>query len=67
MTVRIIALCFLVFLSLATFADTLTGKVVKITDGDTPYVLDADGDGGVFLYFQILGCARGGVRTVAKP
>ncbi len=38
MTVRIIALCFLVFLSLATFADTLTGKVVKITDGDTLYV-----------------------------
>jgi len=24
------------------FADTLTGKVVKITDGDTLYVLDAN-------------------------
>ncbi|MDH3671643.1 MAG: hypothetical protein OES46_10825 [Gammaproteobacteria bacterium] len=33
--VRIIALCFLVFLSLAAFADPLTGKVIKITDGDT--------------------------------
>ncbi len=31
----IIALCF-VFLSIPAFADTLTGKVVKITDGDTP-------------------------------
>ncbi len=41
MTVRVIALCFLVFLSLAAFADSLTGKVVKITDGDTLYVLDA--------------------------
>ncbi len=25
----------------AAFADSLTGKVVKITDGDTLYVLDA--------------------------
>ena len=40
-TARVIALCFLVFLSLAAFADSLTGKVVKITDGDTLYVLDA--------------------------
>ena len=32
---RVIVICFLVFLSLAAFADTLTGKVVKITDGDT--------------------------------
>ena len=39
---RAIALCFLVLLSLAAFADTLTGKVVKITDGDTLYVLDAN-------------------------
>ncbi len=38
----VIAAFFLVFLSLATFADTLTGKVVKITDGDTLYVLDAN-------------------------
>ncbi len=42
MTVRIIALCCLVFPSLATLADPLTGKVVKITDGDTLYVLDAN-------------------------
>ncbi len=39
---RVIALSFLVFLSLRAFADTLTGKVVKITDGDTIYVLDAN-------------------------
>ena len=31
----------LIGLSLTAFADSLTGKVVKITDGDTPYVLDA--------------------------
>ena len=31
---RIIALCLLVFLSLAAAAESLTGKVVKITDGD---------------------------------
>ncbi len=41
MTVRVITLFLLVFLSLTAFADTLTGKVVKITDGDTLYVLDA--------------------------
>ena len=41
MTVRAITLFFLVFLSLAALADFLTGKVVKITDGDTLYVLDA--------------------------
>ncbi len=39
---RVFALCFLVFLSIAAFADSLTGKVVKITDGDTLYVLDAN-------------------------
>jgi len=39
---RVIAFCFLLFLSLAASADTLTGKVVKITDGDTLYVLDAN-------------------------
>ncbi len=38
---RVIVLCFLAFLSLTASADTLTGKVVKITDGDTLYVLDA--------------------------
>ncbi len=42
MVPRLIAPVFFVFLSLATFADTLTGKVVKITDGDTLYVLDAN-------------------------
>ncbi len=42
MTARVIVLCLLVFLSLAASADTLTGKVVKITDGDTVYVLDAN-------------------------
>ncbi len=42
MAVRVITLFFLVFLSLAALADTLTGKVVKITDGDTLYVLDAN-------------------------
>ncbi len=41
-TARVIVLCFLVFLSLATSADSLTGKAVKITDGDTRYVLDAN-------------------------
>ncbi len=39
MAVRLITLFFLVFLP---FADTVTGKVVKITDGDTLYVLDAN-------------------------
>ena len=29
-------------LSLAASADTLTGKVVKVTDGDTLYVLDTN-------------------------
>ncbi len=42
MAVRVITLFFLLFLSLTAFADTLTGKVVKITDGDTLYVLDAN-------------------------
>ena len=42
MAVRVITLCFLVFLSLAASADSLTGKVVKITDGDTLYILDAN-------------------------
>ena len=37
-TARVITLCFLVFLSIAAAADTLTGKVVKITDGDTLHV-----------------------------
>jgi len=42
MAVRVITFVLLAFLSLAAFADTLTGKVVKMTDGDTLYVLDAN-------------------------
>ncbi len=42
MAVRVITLGLLVCLSLTAFAATLTGKVVKITDGDTLYVLDAN-------------------------
>ncbi len=42
MAARLIAFVFFVFLSIAAFGDTLTGKVVKITDGDTLYVLDAN-------------------------
>ncbi len=37
-----ITLSSLASLSITAFADTLTGKVVKITDGDTLYVLDAN-------------------------
>ncbi len=40
--VRVITLGVLIGLSLTAFADSLTGKVVKITDGDTLYVLDAN-------------------------
>ena len=39
---RVIAFCFVLFLSETASADSLTGKVVKITDGDTLYVLDAN-------------------------
>jgi len=42
MAPRLIASVFFVFLSPIVFADSLTGKVVKITDGDTLYVLDAN-------------------------
>ena len=42
MAARLITLCLLACLSLTVFADSLTGKVVKITDGDTLYVLDAN-------------------------
>ncbi len=38
----VIGLCFAFLLSLPASADALTGKVVKITDGDTLYVLDAN-------------------------
>ncbi len=40
--IGIVGLCLVLLLPLAAFADTLTGKVVKITDGDTLYVLDAN-------------------------
>ncbi len=41
-TARVIVLCFLVFLSLVASADSLTGKVGRVVDGDTVYVLDAN-------------------------
>ncbi len=42
MAPRLIAPFFFVFLSIPASADSLTGRVVKITDGDTLYVLDAN-------------------------
>ncbi len=42
MTARVIAVCLLVFLSIRVSADTLTGKVGRVVDGDTLYVLDAN-------------------------
>ncbi len=42
MAPRLIAFVFFVFLSIPAFANSLTGKVVKITDGNTLYVLDAN-------------------------
>ena len=42
MAVRVITLGFLVFLSLIASANSLTGKVVKITDGDTLYLIDGN-------------------------
>lgn len=39
-TARVIALCLLVFLSLTAFAHSLTGKVIKVLDGDSITVLD---------------------------
>ncbi len=41
MAVRVITLGLLIGLSLAAFGDTLTGKVGRVVDGDTLYVLDA--------------------------
>ncbi len=38
----LVGFCFVLLLPVAASADTLTGKVVKITDGDTLYVLDAN-------------------------
>ena len=42
MAVRVITLFFVVLLSITAFANSLTGKVVKITDGDTLYLLDTN-------------------------
>ncbi len=42
MAVRVITLGLLIGLSLPASAEPLIGKVVKITDGDTIYVLDAN-------------------------
>ncbi len=39
---RIILGAFLLLAAPIAFADSLTGKVVKITDGDTLYILDAN-------------------------
>ena len=39
---RVILGAFLLLAAPIAFADSLTGKVVKITDGDTLYVLDAN-------------------------
>ena len=39
--VRLVTLCFLVFLSIVVSADTLTGKIVKVADGDTITALDS--------------------------
>ncbi len=38
--VRLITLCFLVVLSVAASADTLSGKVIKVADGDSITVLE---------------------------
>ncbi len=38
---RVIALCILVFVSIAASTDSLTGKVVNVTDGDSITVLDS--------------------------
>jgi len=42
MAVRVITLGLLIGLSLTAFGDTLTGKVDRVVDGDTVYVLDAN-------------------------
>ncbi len=39
---RIIVAAFLLLAAPIAFANSLNGKVVKITDGDTLYVLDAN-------------------------
>ncbi len=40
--ISVVGFCLVLLLPIPAFADTLTGKVVKITDGDTLYVLDAN-------------------------
>ncbi len=40
--VHVVGLYLVLLLPLIASADSLTGKVVKITDGDTLYVLDAN-------------------------
>jgi endonuclease YncB( thermonuclease family) len=40
--INVVGFCLVLLLPLTVLADTLTGKVVKITDGDTLYVLDAN-------------------------
>ncbi len=40
-TACVITLCLLAFLSLAAAADFLTGKVIKVADGDSITVLDS--------------------------
>ncbi len=42
MAARVITLGLLLCFSLTASADSLTGKVVKVVDGDTLYVLDAN-------------------------
>ena len=41
-TTRLIAFCFLVCVSIAASADSLTGKVGRVVDGDTLTILDAN-------------------------
>ena len=55
MAVRVITLFFLVFISLTAFADSLAGKVVKITDGDTVR------SGSGTSYVDIAGASRNAV------
>ncbi len=40
--IGVVEFCSVLLLPVVALADTLTGKVVKITDGDTRYVLDAN-------------------------
>ncbi len=40
--IGVVGFCLVLLLPVTASADSLTGKVVKITDGDTLYVLDAN-------------------------